>query len=217
MRLYYGTYGHHLSGKLYVYWGDDNLRTGEQVVAPVTNKKSGKTYDTMFTIARAQNEKNAQGEVDRLTDRGIFIKTIGGRGTLSLPGGTMFDSKAGWKRDSDRRYENRKRARLGLSPLPSITQKEQTKTRKLFTLPGISPPVVRPTSQRKKPTAQKKKSPPSKATSVLKALAKQNYEVKDTATEKAKSALLSQKDTAADSFKQKERVMKLRQREAFKE
>ena len=66
MRLYYGTYGHHITGKLYVYWGDDNLRTGQQVVAPVTHYKSGKNYNTMFTIARAQSEKNAQGEVNRL-------------------------------------------------------------------------------------------------------------------------------------------------------
>lgn len=37
MRLYYGGNGHHPSGKQYVYWGNDNLRTGQNVVAPVTN------------------------------------------------------------------------------------------------------------------------------------------------------------------------------------
>ena len=52
MRLYYGGYGHHPSGKQYVYWGGNNLRTGQNVVAPVTNKWSGKTYNTMFTIMR---------------------------------------------------------------------------------------------------------------------------------------------------------------------
>lgn len=78
MRLYYGTYGHHLSGKLYVYWGDDNLRTGQQVVAPVTNKRSGRTYNTMFTISKSSSEKNAAGEVGRLEGQGIFIKTING-------------------------------------------------------------------------------------------------------------------------------------------
>ena len=93
MRLYYGTYGHHLSGKLYVYWGDDNLRTGQQVVAPVTNKRSGRTYNTMFTISKSSSEKNAAGEVGRLEGQGIFIKTINGRDLLSLPGGKPFDSK----------------------------------------------------------------------------------------------------------------------------
>ena len=80
MRLYYGTYGHRISGKLYAYWGDDNLRTGQQVVAPVTNKY-GTTYNTMFTI--------------------------GGRDTRSLPGGQSFESKAAWKRDSEARYEQK--------------------------------------------------------------------------------------------------------------
>lgn len=185
MRLYYGTYGHRLSGKLYAYWGDDNLRTGQQVVAPVTNKKTGKDYNTMFTIARAQNEKNAQGEVGRLENEGIFIKTIVGRDTLSLPGGTMFDSKAGWKRDSDRRYENTKRQRLGLPPLPSITQKEQTKTRKLMSLPGGSAPVVRPNSQLIKRT---------------------NRETVST----ARNRLLSSKKITADTTKQKERLRAMR-------
>ena len=181
MRLYYGTYGHRLSGKLYVYWGDDNLRTGQQVVAPVTNKKSGKTYNTMFTIARAQNANNAQGEVERLEDKGIFIKTIGGRDTLSLPRGTMFDSKAGWKRDSDRRYENKKRQRLGLSPLPSITREEQVKTRKLMSLPGGTAPIVRPNSQLKSSVNSK-------------------------TTSKSRSRLLSSKKITADTTKQKERL-----------
>ena len=184
MRLYYGTYGHHLSGKLYVYWGGDNLRTGQQVVAPVTNKKSGRTYNTMFTIARAQNEKNAQGEVERLNDKGIFIKTISGQDTLSLPGGKNFETKIAWKRDSDKRY------------------------RKRFGLP--EPPVKHRTTRRR----AKKSRATNTAAKVLKAFAKQ---INDTVTAKAKSAMLSKKTTAADSFKQKERIMKLRQREAFKE
>ena len=107
MRLYYGTYGHHLSGKLYVYWGDDNLRTGQQVVAPVTNKRSGRTYNTMFTISKSSSEKNAAGEVGRLEGQGIFIKTINGRDLLSLPGGKPFDSKEAWKRESEERYRKK--------------------------------------------------------------------------------------------------------------
>lgn len=185
MRLYYGTYGHRLSGKLYVYWGDDNLRTGQQVVAPVTNKKSGKTYFTMFTIARAQNEKNAQGEIERLENKGIFIKTISGRDTLSLPGGTMFDSKAGWKRDSERRYENTKRQRLGLPPLPLITQQEQSKTRKLMSLPGGSAPVARPNSQLNRRTNKE-------------------------AVSATRNRLLSNKKITIDNTKQKERLRAMR-------
>lgn len=137
MRLYYGTYGHHLSGKLYVYWGDDNLRTGQQVVAPVTNKRSGKTYNTMFTIARSQNETNAQGEVERLADRDIAIKTIVGRDTLSLPGGQKFTTKKEWRDDSEKRYREK---------FPSPAGQEQ---RALSELPGGAAPKVRPTSQLK--------------------------------------------------------------------
>ena len=114
MRLYYGTYGHHVSGKLYVYWGNDNLRTGQQVVAPVTNPRSGRTYNTMFTIARSQNQQNAQGEVSRLNGEGIIIKTIGSRDVLSLPGGAPFKSAAEWARESEERY----RRLHGLPPLP---------------------------------------------------------------------------------------------------
>ena len=190
MKLYYGTYGHHLSGKLYVYWGDDNLRTGEQVVAPVTNKNTGKTYDTMFTIARAQNEKNAQGEVDRLMGQGIFIKTIGGRGTLSLPGGKDFDTKAAWKRDSDARY----RKKYGLQePEPKLKKTSSND------------------SKSERPSSGKS------AKDALGALAKTKRGMKDTATEKAKSALLSNKKTVADSSKQKESITKMKQRDAFKE
>lgn len=145
MRLYYGTYGHRISGKLYAYWGGDNLRTGQQVVAPVTNK-NGTTYNTMFTIARAQSGDNAQDEVNRLEGKGIAIKTIGGRDTLSLPGANdpvtgkrLFDSKAAWKRDSERRYEEKKRARLGMPPLET-----EDKTKSLFSLPGGSAPKVKP-------------------------------------------------------------------------
>lgn len=179
MRLYYGTYGHHLSGKLYVYWGEDNLRTGEQVVAPVTNKNSGKTYNTMFTIARAQNEQNAQGEVDRLSDKGIAIKTIGGRGTLSLPGGSKFNTKIEWKRESERIY----RKKFNLPPIPQInTNSSASKPRtSTVNLAGGSAPRVRPTGQRK--------SAVSRSTVIA-----------------ARNSLLSKKRVSAETTKQKERI-----------
>ena len=65
-RLVYGSYGHNPSGKQYVYWGSDNLRTGQSVLAPVTN--FGKTYNTMFTIQRTSSETSpmAQREANRL-------------------------------------------------------------------------------------------------------------------------------------------------------
>lgn len=135
MRLYYGTYGHRLSGKLYVYWGGDNLRTGQQVVAPVTNH--GKTYNTMFTIARGVNAKNAESEVERIENAGIAIKTIGGRDTLSLPGGQQFKTKKEWREDSEKRYREK---------FPSPAEQEQ---RALFKLPGGNAPKVRPTGQLK--------------------------------------------------------------------
>lgn len=93
MRLYYGTYGHHLSGKLYVYWGDDNLRTGQQVVAPVTNKRSGRTYNTMFTISKSSSEKNAAGEVGRLEGEGILSRPSTGATCYLCPGGSPSNPK----------------------------------------------------------------------------------------------------------------------------
>lgn len=108
MRLYYGGYGHNPSGKQYVYYGGDNFRTGQHVVAPVTHPKSNKLYNTMFTIQRTGNlgERNgmptmAQQEAERLQNSGIDIKSIGGRNTLSLPTGQRFENKASWERASN--------------------------------------------------------------------------------------------------------------------
>jgi len=116
MRLYYGGYGHHPSGKQYVYWGGDNYRTGQNVVAPVTNKNTGQTYNTMFTIMRTSGETSqmAQTEADRLeTNKGINIKTIGGRDVLGeLPSGSQYESKAEWARASEQKYTENVRQRL---------------------------------------------------------------------------------------------------------
>lgn len=110
MKLVYGGYGHHPSGKQYVYWAGDNYKTGQNVVAPVTNWKTGKTYNTMFTIMRTSGENSpmAKGEVERLQDRGINIKTIGGRDVLSLPSGRDFSSAKQWKEWSNFEYTERK-------------------------------------------------------------------------------------------------------------
>ena len=200
MRLYYGTYGHHLSGKLYVYWGDDNLRTGQQVVAPVTNPKSGKNYNTMFTIARAQSVKNAQGEVSRLTENGIFIKTIPGRDVMSLPGAAPFKSKAEWKRDSDRRY----RARFGL-PEPQETPRRSPSSGSAGTSSGNT----------SRPSAGKKRTAKSTEKKTLRTAAKAAKEAAERIRlkEVAKKNLLARK-TAADSVRQ-QKGGQIKSREAF--
>mgnify|MGYP005800604573 CR=1 FL=1 len=114
MRLYYGGYGHHPSGKQYVYWGNNNFRTGQNVVAPVTNKWSGKTYNTMFTIMRTSGADSpmADNEAQRLSQGGIGIKSIVGYDTSILPGAGNFDSKKAWKIESENRYDQKIRTRL---------------------------------------------------------------------------------------------------------
>lgn len=111
MRLYYGGYGHNPSGKQYVYYGGDNFRTGQHVVAPVRHPISKKLYNTMFTIQRTGalgHKKNdllqrtdAQKEVDNLEASGVEMKSLGGRDTLSLPTGQRFENKASWERASN--------------------------------------------------------------------------------------------------------------------
>ena len=202
MRLYYGTYGHHLSGKLYVYWGDDNLRTGQQVVAPVTNPKSGKNYNTMFTIARAQSPKNAQGEVNRLGEQGIFIKTIPGRDIMSLPGAAPFKTKAEWKRDSDRRY----RQKFGLPEPDKNVERAARST-------SGNKNSARTSSGRKSSSGKKGKS---KAEKAVRAAARLLSGVADRTDAKAmaRKNLMGRK-TAADSFYARERMKKIKQRDAF--
>lgn len=130
MRMYYGGYGHNPSGKQYVYWGNNNYRTGQSVVAPVTNKKLNKTYNTLFTIMRTTNGdgKMADGESQRLSQKGIGIKQIKGINTLEdLPTGRLiasiekgqtkdgkmiYGNKKDWKEMSDTAYAQKTRARL---------------------------------------------------------------------------------------------------------
>lgn len=129
MRLYYGGYGHNPSGKQYVYWGNNNLRTGQNVVAPVTNKWSGRTYNTMFTIMRTSGADTpmANNEAQRLSQRGIGIKSIVGTDTLKLPGGQNYDSKKAWKEDSANRYDMKIRERLLGSFLPKYSSQARNR------------------------------------------------------------------------------------------
>ena len=109
MRLYYGGYGHNPTGKKYVYWGEDNYRVGENVVAPVTHHRSGKNYNTMFTItdSRGANTQDAMIDSSRIEDSGINIKSIGGRDVLSLPSGSQYASKKQWREVASTRLMNR--------------------------------------------------------------------------------------------------------------
>lgn len=112
MKIYYGGYGHHPSGKQYAYWGNDNYRTGQNVVAPVT--RFGKTYNTMFTIMRtsAAGSCMANNEAQRLSQRGIGIKMIKGTDTLELPGAENYNTQKEWKQESDTKYAERMRLRV---------------------------------------------------------------------------------------------------------
>lgn len=118
MRLYLGGYGHHPSGKMYEYFGNNNYRTGQQVVAPVTKRlKDGGsiTYNTMFTIMRTSGGDGqvAQNEAQRLSQKGIGIKFIQGTDVLGeLPSGERFKSKADWARQSEEKYQERLSQRL---------------------------------------------------------------------------------------------------------
>lgn len=139
MRLYLGGYGHHPSGKMYAYWGSNDYRTGQNVVAPVTNKWSHKTYNTMFTIMRtsASDGQIASSEAERLAQRGIGIKFIHGsnvfeqdnNGIPLLPGSLNYTSKADWQRQSDEKYQQAIRERL--MSRSSFTNNSATKRRLL--------------------------------------------------------------------------------------
>ena len=95
-KLLYGSYGHHPSGKQYVYWGDDTNRTGQNLNVPVTNPRTGKTYNTMFTVQRTSASTMGQNEAERLANKGIAIKTINGTNVMTLPGAQDWSSKKEW-------------------------------------------------------------------------------------------------------------------------
>lgn len=198
MKLYYGTYGHRLSGKLYVYWGDDNLRTGQQVVAPVKGK-SGKTYNTMFTIARRLNEDNAESSVDGLSTRGISIKTISGRNTLSLPGAEKggFETKSAWKRDSDSRYNEEQKARQERAQAQSAPR----------TVLSPEPPKHAVTPQ----YVKRVKEEQNQLTKAIRRFGNGNQVVRQDADDNARNAL-KRRQTVTNTIKQKQRLTNMRRR-----
>jgi hypothetical protein len=114
IKIYSGSYGHNPKpgSKQYSYFGGGNYRVGQNVVAPVRHYKSGKVYNTMFTIQktnkladttrRTVTDKGAD-MLERFTDRGIFLKEIQGTDVLSLPGGDKYKSALAWKIASRKR------------------------------------------------------------------------------------------------------------------
>lgn len=96
-RLLYGGYGHHPSGKQYVYWGSDTNRTGQNLNVPVTNPRTGKTYNTMFTVQRTSGSTMGENEAERLQNQGINIKAVNGTNVMTLPGAQEWSSKSEWK------------------------------------------------------------------------------------------------------------------------
>lgn len=126
LKLIYGGYGSAGSGKQYVYWGADSLRTGQTVVAPV--EKNGKIYNTMLKISRTsgENREMAQNEARRVEGltradgtpvgkiKSIEGADMGGLDTVGqLPGGAKYKSKAEWKRASDTRRSREQLLRPG--------------------------------------------------------------------------------------------------------
>lgn len=135
-KLLYGGYGHHPSGKQYVYYGDDSHRVGQSVVAPVTNKWTNRTYNTMFTIQRTSklDTPYSLDQVEKLNGRGINIKTITpGLNLSTLPGSKPFERKSEWKKYSDYVYHRRKRGQLLGKPQKILTPEEFKNIRYLQT------------------------------------------------------------------------------------
>lgn len=114
-RLYSGGYGHNPSGKLYTYWGSDNYRTGQNVSVPVTNKKTGKTYNTMLTImeTRGANTEAGTRQAFNLESKGIDIKWINGSDVSELPSYVEYAGKGDWARQSRESWLNEAQMRLG--------------------------------------------------------------------------------------------------------
>jgi len=123
-KLYYGGYGHHPSGKQYVYWGDDNYRIGENVNVPVTNKRTGKTYNTMFTIQNTR-DKTADAEAMAIEGQGINIKTINGSNVMTLPSAYNFSSKADWSRTSDEEFAEKLTRLAAYNEINDTTQAQE--------------------------------------------------------------------------------------------
>lgn len=113
-KLYSGGYGHNPSGKLYTYWGGDNYRTGQNVNVPVTNKNTGKTYNTMFTIMETRSPQTEAGtrQAFNLESQGVDIKWINGTDVSDLPSFNEYGSKGAWAEQSREQWLQEAQMRL---------------------------------------------------------------------------------------------------------
>lgn len=125
-KLYSGGYGHRPSGKLYTYWGSDNYRTGQNVSVPVTNHKTGKTYNTMLTImeTRSPNTDAGARQAFNLETQGVDIKWINGSDVSELPSFDQYGSKGAWAEQSQANWLNEARTRLGDFATPQANTAE---------------------------------------------------------------------------------------------
>ena len=123
---------------------------------------------------------------------------------LSLPGGKPFESKEAWKRESEERY----RKKHNLPPLEKPVKTASATTSKP---PAKGRPKTGSSGKRRRKTFKKQ------VPKLLKGIGTNKKAINDSTAEAAKAKLLSSRKVAADSAKLKERVKKMKQREAFKE
>lgn len=125
-KLYSGGYGHNPSGKLYTYWGSDNYRTGQNVNVPVTNPKTGKTYNTMLTIMETRSPNTTAGawQVYDLESKGIDLKWINGSDVSNLPSYPEYGSKSAWAEQSRENWLTEAKTRLGAFDTSQTDQTE---------------------------------------------------------------------------------------------
>lgn len=96
------TFGHTGMGKLYTYLDKGNHRTGDEVVVPVTNAKSKKTYNTLAVIKSTHGEGTVGEKTNKefLENKGISLKSIAGVSQKTLPG-----YYPNWGKDAQARKE----------------------------------------------------------------------------------------------------------------
>lgn len=111
------TYGHHGSGKLYSYYGQ-NKRTGDIVTPEVTHPKSGKVYKTLAVVKSTHQVKNGQNTIDYLTNNNMPMKTLGKTDQRSLPG--YYE---GWDKDAKAANELKQEIQLksDLTPMQKLS------------------------------------------------------------------------------------------------
>ena len=95
MQIVNVTYGHNGSGKLYSYYGH-NKRVGDIVTPTVTNKKTGKTYQTLGVVRSTHTVENAQNTIAKVPN----IKTLGATNQRALP-----NYYKGWEKDAQAAYD----------------------------------------------------------------------------------------------------------------